>query len=202
MVTIYYGTSDGGTNALAWADSVALGVTAGTATTPLSGLNDGTTYFFRAQASNSGGSAWAAASASFTTPVATPASVVNRSAENITGSSARLRGTVTDTGSDTPTLTLFFGTSDGGTVEGAWKRSASAGTDSGDFSETVSLLVPETMYYFRARAMNSAGVSWAPSSATFTTTAAAELGVVINEVHYDAEPKTEPARVCRVAQRG
>ena len=201
-VTLYYGTVDAGTSAAAWQNSIALGVTGGTETARLGGLSDGTTYFYRAFASNAGGSAWAGASASFTTPVATPASVVNRSAVDITGSTARLRGTVTDSGSDTPVVTFFFGTTDGGTSEAAWERTAGAGSENGDFSKTVSLLVPETPYYFRARVVNSAGVSWAPDSEAFTTTAAAELGVVINEVHYDADPKTEPAEFVELLNAG
>ena len=35
----------------------------------------------------------------------------------------------------------------------------------------VSALTPGTTYFFRASAENSAGVSWAESSGTFTTTA-------------------------------
>ena len=202
VVTIYYGTSDGGTTAGNWQSTLSLGTVGESQSGGVAGLSDGTTYFFRAFARNSGGSAWAASSESFTTPVAVPASLVNRDATNVTGSSARLEGTVTDTGSDTPALVFYYGTSDGGTNPAAWERSAGAGSDNGDFSKTVSLLVPETTYYFRARAENGAGISWAPESRTFTTTAAATLGVVINEVHYDAEPKTEAAEFVELYNAG
>ena len=201
-VTIFYGPSDGGTNAGGWQSSVSLGVTGGSQTAEVSGVVDGTSYFFRAFASNAGGDGWAAESGSFTTPVAIPASVVNRSATNITGSSARLEGTVTDTGSDTPNLIFYYGTSDGGTNPASWERSVSAGSDAGDFSKTVSLLTPETTYYFRVRAGNSAGVSWAPDTQSFATTSAAALGVVINEVHYDADPKTEEAEFVELYNAG
>lgn len=201
-VTIYYGPSDAGANAGGWQSSVNLGTTGGSQSAEANGLTDGTIYFFRAFASNSGGNAWASTSSSFTTPVAIPASVVNRSATNITGSSARLEGTVTDTGSDTPSLNFYYGTSDGGTNPASWERSASAGSDAGDFSKTVSLLTPETTFYFRVRAENSAGVSWAPDSQSFTTTAATALGVVINEVHYDADPKTEAAEFVELYNAG
>lgn len=201
-VTIFYGPSDGGTNAGGWQGSVSLGTIGGSQTSEVIGLIDGTTYFFRAFASNSGGDTWAAAGGSFTTPVAIPASVVNRSAINITGSSARLEGTVTDTGSDTPSLIFYYGTSDGGTIPASWEKIASAGSDAGDFSKTVSLLAPETIYYFRVRAENSAGVSWASDTQSFTTTAATALGVVINEVHYDADPKTEAAEFIELHNAG
>ena len=201
-VTIYYGLSDGGTNTGGWQDSVSLGAMGGTETTEVNGLTAGTTYFFRAFASNTGGDTWATASGSFTTPIAIPASVVNRSATNITGSSARLEGTVTDTGSDTPALNFYYGTSDGGTNPASWERSASAGSDAGDFSKTVSLFTPETTYYFRVQAQNSAGVSWAPDTQSFTTTEATALGVVINEVHYDADPKIEAAEFVELYNAG
>lgn len=201
-VRIYYGTSDSGTNAEAWTSSATLGVTSNGGTTSLSGLANGTVYYFRACASNSGGNSWAPSGASFTTAIATPPAVVNRTAVDITGSTARLRGTVTTTGSDPPLLTFYFGTSDGGTSEGAWERSASAGTDSGNFSKSVSLLIPETNYFFRIKAANSAGPSWSPTTESFATTAASALGVVINEVHHDAEPKTERAEFIELFNAG
>lgn len=201
-LTIYYGTSDGGTNAGSWTASVSLGTADTGGTTTLGGLSHGMMYYHRAFVSNGGGSAWASSSASFTTAVAAPASVINRSAADISGSTARLRGTVIATGNDTPSLTFYFGTSDGGTVEGAWERSVFAGADNGDFSKTVTLLIPETNYFFRARAVNAAGTSWASSSETFTTTVASTLGVVINEVHHDADLKTERAEFVELLNAG
>lgn len=201
-VMIYYGTIDAGTDPGAWQANIALVVTGTGGTANLSGLAQGTTYYFRAFADNSGGEAWASQSASFTTRVATPASVVNRIAADITGSTARLRGTVTDAGNDPPSLTFFFGTTDGGTSESTWERSVSAGTDNGNFSKMVSLLVPQTGYFFRTRAVNRSGTTWAPTSESFTTTAPTLLGVVINEVHHDAEPNTEAAEFVELLNAG
>jgi len=118
---------------------------------------------------------------------ATPAYAIIRDATAITGSSARLRGAVTESGSDPPTVTIFYGTSDGGANAGAWENSVSVGNTKGDFSRMMTLLVPETSYSSRA------GESWTPASGSFTTRAATGPGVVINEVHYDADPKTEAA---------
>ena len=67
-VNVYYGTTDGGTNAGAWANAITLGSQTNTFSTPVTGLNSNTTYYFTVQATNSSGPAWATPSRSFTTP--------------------------------------------------------------------------------------------------------------------------------------
>ncbi|MGH7973173.1 MAG: hypothetical protein ACREIC_31020, partial [Limisphaerales bacterium] len=85
-VTIYYGPSDGGTNAASWANSVSLGQTNGAFSAPLTGLTTNTTYFFTAFASNSAATAWAQPTLSFTTlpanPTVTPVSVLTYHYDN------------------------------------------------------------------------------------------------------------------------
>lgn len=68
-VTIYYGPSDGGTNAGAWAEKIELkGVKNATEfAVTASKLIFGQTYFYRVCASNASGQGWAIASAPFTT---------------------------------------------------------------------------------------------------------------------------------------
>ena len=189
-VTIYYGPADGGTTAANWASSVSLGQLSGTATTTLGGLSPGTTYHFRALAQNGGGQAWAAATSSFATPAVTLAAVTNHSAEGITGTTASLRGEVTATGGDAPVVTLFYGSTNGGTNPAAWSSSVNLGVQSGDFSQFVSGLSPQTTYYFRSRAVNAAGTAWAASAASFTTTPLVPNTAVINEIHYRPADKT------------
>jgi hypothetical protein len=80
-VTLYWGLSDGGTNAANWEDSttlanVNLGAFAATAT----GLQPGTNYFYRCRAKNPYGAAWAASSAQFTTRVPTPVTMISAGA--------------------------------------------------------------------------------------------------------------------------
>ncbi|HXT12522.1 MAG TPA: FN3 associated domain-containing protein [Candidatus Angelobacter sp.] len=66
-VTLYYGPSEGGTNASAWANSVYLGQEGGSYSYAISGLTTNTAYYFTAAAVNDSGTAWAAPSFSFAT---------------------------------------------------------------------------------------------------------------------------------------
>ncbi|MCU0748728.1 MAG: lamin tail domain-containing protein [Akkermansiaceae bacterium] len=183
-VTIYYGPSDGGTNPSAWASSLALGVSSGNASNIARGLVQGTPYFFRAFAQNTGGGVWSPNSGTFSTLTVTVPEIVNQAATGITGTTATLRGEVTSDGNNAPAITVFYGTSDGGTIPANWASSAAVGTDSGSFTRFVAGLSPNTPYFFRCRAVNLAGTSWAPTSETFTTSALINSTPVINEIHY------------------
>jgi hypothetical protein len=189
-VTLYYGTTDGGTVAANWASSVSLGQVATSATTSLSGLAAGTTYHFRAFATNSGGTAWAAASSSFATPSVSLPAVENRSAQGITGTTASLRGEITADGGDPPVVTIYYGTADGGTNPASWAFSAPLGAQAGEYSLFAAGLSPQTTYYFRSRAVNAAGTVWASGSLSFATTPLVPNTAVINEIHYKPADKT------------
>ncbi|WP_035609755.1 CotH kinase family protein [Haloferula sp. BvORR071] len=189
-ITIYYGTADGGTNAGAWTSSVALGEVATSATTTLGSLTPGSTYYFRALATNGGGSAWAPSTASFATPAVALPGVQNRAADGITSTTGTLRGEVTQTGGDAPAVTIYYGTADGGTNPAAWASSTSMGPQSGNFSVFAAGLSPQTTYYFRSKASNAAGTVWAPDTASFSTTAPTVDTVVINEIHFKPADKT------------
>lgn len=187
---VYYGPTDGGASPTAWASSLPLGVTSGSANALLTGLLQNTTYFFRAFAENTGGGVWAANTSSFTTPAITIPGIVNQAASGITGTTATLRGEVIDDGNEPPLITIFYGTSDGGTNPVGWASSATVGTDSGSFTRFVAGLNVNTLYYFRCRAVNSAGTSWAPTSESLTTTALISSVPVIHEIHY--HPADDP----------
>ena len=66
-VTLYYGPSDGGTNAGSWANSVYLGSQGSAYSYAISGLATNTIYYFSASASNNSGNSWASPSLAFST---------------------------------------------------------------------------------------------------------------------------------------
>jgi|GEM_PF-262354 len=171
-ITVYWGTSNGGTNGGTWANNISLGPTTGAYTLPLSSLNPSTTYFYRALATNSTGSSWAGSSASFTTSAGgSPASITTLTATDVSFTQADVNGDVTNTGGDPPLVTLFYGLTDGGSTAANWNESTPIGTQSGPFSDTLINLSDNTTYFFRFQASNLAGTTWSPASQSFTTQA-------------------------------
>ena len=143
------------------------GAGTGSFTSSLTGLSPGTTYYYRAYATNSAGTAYSSVR-SFTTSISTPivaapsvSSIDDTSASsdaNIVsngGSPITARGTVWNT-TGSPTL------SDDATIDG---------TGAGDFNSILSELAPGTTYYVRAYATNAAGTAYSGET-SFTTASA------------------------------
>ena len=126
------------------------------------------------------------ANASFVSTYAAnaPAMVATRPANSITGSTATLNGNLASTGGAATTVTLYWGSSDGGTTPGNWANSIALGTlPVGNFSANLSSLTPGATYHFRAFASNTNGDSWAPDSLTFTTPTAAPTGLAFSSAN-------------------
>ncbi|MEM7314477.1 MAG: CotH kinase family protein, partial [Planctomycetota bacterium] len=168
-VTLYYGTSDGGTSSAAWDSSIDLGGQTSDFTTILAGLDQNTTYYFRTFAENSVGTAWADSTESFTTLTASPPIIANVPATSIGSFAASLGGVVVDTGNDPPVVTVYYGDNDGGANAATWDHSVDLGVQTTLYAAPVGGLEPLTTYYFRAFAENSIGSSWASPSLSFTT---------------------------------
>lgn len=190
-LTLFYGTTDGGTTPGAWQNNVSLGPQSGAASTNLSNLSQGAAYFFRARAVNTAGTAWAPGTANFSTPVAAAPVVQNLAPLNVTATSAHLRGQITNTGNQPPSITIYYGTTDGGTNVASWQGSLTLpGTHTGAFTAPVTGLTPSSTYFYRARAQNVAGAVWAPNSQSFGTPVYVIPNVVINELHIAEDDRT------------
>ena len=167
-VTLFYGTTDHGTTT-GWTDSVALGVQSGDVSAQATDLLPDTTYFFRWRAVNSAGTAWSSVTSSFSTLPLSVAEVETDPAVAIEARSATIAGRVTNVGSETPDVTLYFGTEDGGVESAAWASAVALGAQDGSFATVLEHLNPATTYYYRAAATNAAGTSWQDATRSLTT---------------------------------
>jgi regulation of enolase protein 1 (concanavalin A-like superfamily) len=113
--------------------------------------------------------------------------VVNQPASPVLATSATLNGQITSPGASTPYVTFYYGTSDGKTNAASWSNSISLGQNNGSFNAAVTGLASNTTYYFTAFASNSAAVSWAQPSLSFTTLSSdpAVTRVPVLTYHYD-----------------
>lgn len=187
-LVIHYGDNDAGTGN--WDSQLDLGLQTSSDSGNISDLTPGTTYFFRAAATNLAGTSWSPSTATFSTTEINPPTITNSPASRINGTLATLNGEVSDAGGDPPTVTIYYGTIDGESTPENWQLSVPGGIRTGSFSRLVSNLQPTTKYYFRAFAQNAAGSNWASISQTFTTPVFTPPSVVINEIHYDEDNKT------------
>lgn len=203
-LSIVWDTADRGANAAAWANRIDFGPSGvGTYQRTVTGLAPQTQYFYRALAANGAGETWASTAASFSTNAAALPAIDNLPATNVAALSATLRGRVTNTGGQTPQVTLYYGDDDAGDGSAtAWDHAVALGAQAGNFAHFVTGLAAETTYYYRAGATNDAGSVWATPTLSFTTTADVPLSVVINEIHYDHDVKTEPVEFVELYNAG
>ncbi|MGJ8697928.1 MAG: lamin tail domain-containing protein [Verrucomicrobiaceae bacterium] len=179
QVTLFYGTTNGGNDENAWDFSTGIGTHSGPFSDTLFNLDHSTTYFFRFQGTNSGGTAWAPNIQSFTTLAFTAPAVSVLPPTSAGGTSAIVNGEVTDTGNDAPEITIFYGTSDAGTNAASWQNSVAIGPKSSTFSASLLNLTPSTTYFYRVRGINSVATAWSASAETFSTGIPSDI--VINE---------------------
>ena len=136
----------------------------GTFSVNMTSLSPGTTYYVRAYATNSAGTAYGSQK-TFTTTASMP-TVTTGQVTNITQTSALCSFIVTwDGGSSVTSRGVFWSTCHNPTVSGSH---ASGGTGTGSFTANITGLTANTTYYVRAYATNSQGTSYG-SEASFTT---------------------------------
>jgi hypothetical protein len=143
----------------------------------LSGLTSNTLYYFRAVASNSGGTINGSTASFTTTSAAQAPTAASGSATSVTTNSATLGGTVNPNGADTH-YWFLYGTSS--TLSGASQTSSQdlgSGTTASVISANISGLSAGTQYYWEVVAQNSAGTTNGTIN-SFTTTSAGQAPTV------------------------
>ena len=97
--------------------------------------------------------------------------IATGAASNLGQETADIAYSVTDEGGEAPTVTIYYGETDGGQSAGAWDSNVAVGVQSvGSYVESLTALTEGTEYFFTVHATNSAGEVWG-SSSSFTTEA-------------------------------
>lgn len=160
---ICWGTSHNPTISGTHANS---GTGAGSYTVSMTNLTPNATYYVRAYATNSQGTAYGA-EVSFTALEGLPV-VLTLDMTDITSTTAKGHGKVTDQGGSAVTERgICWGTSHNPTTSGSH---ANSGTGAGEYTVNISNLTPGTKYYVRAYAINDQGTTYGEQK-DFTTAA-------------------------------
>ncbi len=145
--------------------TVASGSGTGIFTGNLTGLAAGTLYHFRAYATSSAGTSYGA-DLTFTTTAQALASVTTAAATAVTTTSANSGGNVTSIGGSPVTSRgVCYGTAPNPTLA---NNVISGGSGAGAFVSNLTGLLPNTSYYIRAYATNTAGTAYG-TQVSFTT---------------------------------
>ncbi len=134
----------------------------------IAGLTAGTTYYYRAYATNSFGTAYGREQ-SFTTLAAAPTASTT-AASDITSTTATLNGHITSDGGATITARGFvYATSNADlTIENTAADTVIVSGTTGTFNSSITSLTAGTAYFYAAYAINSAGTSYG-NEQSFTT---------------------------------
>ncbi|GAP71152.1 hypothetical protein BA6E_125593 [Bacteroidales bacterium 6E] len=131
----------------------------------INGLTPGTTYYARAYATNSVGTAYGP-QISFTTQNYTPPSVTTNSVTNIGLTAATFNGNVTNTGGQSVSRGFQYSTNS--SFSGAITRTISGTQGTGSFSYNETSLTGSTLYYVRAWASNNGGTTYGSATSFYT----------------------------------
>jgi uncharacterized protein (TIGR02145 family) len=141
------------------------GTGTGAFTSAITGLLPGTSYFLRAYATNSAGTAYGNEVTFTTTPIAVPTLTTN-SATSVTLTTAVVGGNITaDGGAAVTAKGTCWALTANPTVANS---KTSDGNGTGNFTSTLTGLVAGTTYHARAYATNTAGTAYG-NDITFTT---------------------------------
>ena len=150
------------------------GIGTGTFTSSLTGLLTNTTYYVRAYATNSAGTAYGAYQIFKTSTATIPSGITTTTISTITQTTASSGGSVTNDGGASITAkgVCWSSTTSSPTI---FNSTTNDGSGNGSFTSSITGLTANTTYYVRAYATNSAGTAY--GSATSFTTLAPALAV-------------------------
>ncbi len=141
-------------------------IATGAFTSSISGLSPNTTYYVRAYTANSAGTSYGAQVSFITLPQAP--TVTTEPVSGITSNSATGNGTISSLGGPNPTAYgVCWSTSADPTTADSKTDEGAAGS-TGVFTSSITGLSPNTTYYVRAYATNTAGTSYG-NEVSFTT---------------------------------
>lgn len=135
----------------------------------ITGLTANTTYYYRVRAYNSIGSAQGSEMSLTTNPLPTVPAVTTSAASSLTQTSVTLNGVVSANNAST-TVRFVWGTTSGNYTDSLTASQSPVTGNSVGVNRTITGLNPNTTYYFRVRAYNSAG-SAQGNQLSFTTQA-------------------------------
>jgi len=134
-------------------------------TSEITGLTSGTTYYVRAYATNSMGTAYGYDSIFTTLQHTTVPQVITNSAISVTTTTAVLKGTLVNDGGSAITEKGFYWSDKDLTEPQSGNKTVN---DSEDFQSLIADLIPGTTYYVKAYATNKEGTAYG-DQITFTT---------------------------------
>ena len=140
----------------------------------ITGLTPGKTYYVRPFATNSKGTTY---SSTYTvTTLCIPATVATPTASEVAGKSFLVNAVLTDDGGGVSSIGFCYSTSENPTIDDSNVSGITSGENT--FYATVTGLSPNTTYYVRAFATNSAGTSYSEQITVITTAALATVAEV------------------------
>ena len=141
------------------------GTTSGSFTSQITSLNQGTTYYLKAYATNAAGTGYGAET-SFTTVAISKPTISTNSVIDITPNTAKAGGSISSNGNDAIQQSgVCYSTSPNPTISNS---KTTDGTNSGSFTSQILGLTPGTTYYVKAYATNAAGTGYGLET-SFTT---------------------------------
>lgn len=136
-------------------------------TSSLTGLEENTTYYVRAYATNSEGTSYGSQKSFTTSQNTSLPSVTTYQVSDVTATTATCGGyVVSDGGATVTSRGVCWSTSHNPVLNTNYMTNDGSGT--GEFSSSITGLSPNTTYYVRAYASNSAGTNYGEEK-TFTT---------------------------------